>query len=75
LLPVISHRQRHGEPFLCADADWNCSIELETHSLVTGKLPTLAGERCNENKKLAGSIASPANEIVACRYKSGSATA
>jgi len=27
-----------------------------------------AGERCNENKKLAGSIASPANEIVACRY-------
>ena len=28
----------------------------------------LAGERCNANKKLAGSIASPANEIVACRY-------
>ena len=26
------------------------------------------GARCNENKKLAGSIASPANEIVACRY-------
>ena len=26
------------------------------------------GARCNENKKLAGSIANPANEIVACRY-------
>jgi hypothetical protein len=26
------------------------------------------GARCNENKKLAGSIASPANKIVACRY-------
>ena len=30
--------------------------------------PRRQGERCNENKKLAGSIASPANEIVACRY-------
>jgi hypothetical protein len=38
-----------------------------THSLVTGRLPALAGERCNVNKKLAGSIARPANEIVACR--------
>jgi hypothetical protein len=27
-----------------------------------------SGERCNENKKLAGSLASPANEIMACRY-------
>ena len=47
----------------CTDVDW-----VGTHSLVIGKLPTLAGERCNENKELAGSIASPANEIVACRY-------
>ena len=38
-----------------------------THSLVTGKLPRCR-RTCNENKKLAGSIASPANEIVACRY-------
>jgi hypothetical protein len=27
-----------------------------------------SGARRNENKKLAGSIAGPANEIVACRY-------
>jgi hypothetical protein len=27
-----------------------------------------SGARRNENKKVAGSIASPANEIVACRY-------
>jgi hypothetical protein len=43
----------------------NCSMELEHTRLSPASRPTPTGKRYNENKKLAGSIAGPANEIVA----------
>ena len=50
----------------------NAALAIGCHGVSTRiLLPVFQiarGARCNENKKLAGSIASPANEIVACRY-------
>jgi hypothetical protein len=71
LLSVISDHQsaaNRSSRRTCAPTSTGI-VRLSWNTLACHRqLPTLAGERYNENKKLAGSIASPANEIVACRY-------